>query len=69
MIDEKKKLIKKNIIIKKLKISNISENYFNWFKDNLVRKYIKSQYSSKDDLLSYVSKKLKKKPNFLWNIS
>ena len=47
----------KNIILRELNEKDININYFNWFKDKGVKKYIvHTSYKNLDDLKFYVKK-------------
>ena len=61
MIDNKLKIFDNEFYLKKITINNISKNYFNWFNNFDVKKYIKSSYDSQNDLLAYIKKEIKKK--------
>ena len=64
MIDNKLKIFDNEFYLKKITINNISKNYFNWFNNFDVKKYIKSSYDSQNDLLAYIKKEIKKKIRF-----
>ena len=61
ILDRKFKINRKKIILKKLKFNHISKNYFNWFKDRQAKLFINSRYESKQQLLDFIKKELKKK--------
>ena len=47
--------------LKKLTLNNVSKNYLNWFKDLDVKKYIKSSYNNRKELLISFTNEVKKK--------
>ena len=61
-------IISKNIKLKVLTLSQVNQNYLNWFKDKKVKEYI--QYSPKNlkDLKSSVREHLKEKNSFFFGI-
>ena len=68
MIDNKLKIFDNEFYLKKITINNISKNYFNWFNNFDVKKYIKSSYDSQNDLLAYIKKEIKKKNQIFFGI-
>ena len=68
MIKSNLKINGKKIYLKKLSIKIVSRNYFNWFRDDEIKKFIKSKYKSNNELLNSTLKELKKKKsNIFWN--
>lgn len=68
MIKSNLKINDRSIYLKKLSIKLVSKRYFNWFKDDQIKKFIKSKYKSNNDLLNYTSKELKKKNQIFFGI-
>jgi RimJ/RimL family protein N-acetyltransferase len=68
LINNKTKLFEGKIYLQKLLKTNISKNYYNWFKDILVKKYIKSKYDSKKHLLQDTRIEIKKKNQIFFGI-
>ena len=68
MIKSNLKINGKKIYLKKLSIKNVSRNYFNWFRDDEIKKFIKSKYKSNNELLNSTLKELKKKNQIFFGI-
>lgn len=48
MIKKNTQLYGNGFFLQKLSNNNLSKNYFNWFKDKAVKRFIKSKYKSKE---------------------
>lgn len=68
MIKSNLKINGKKIYLKKLSIKIVSRNYFNWFRDDEIKKFIKSKYKSNNELLNSTLKELKKKNQIFFGI-
>ena len=69
MIKSNLKINGEKFYLKKLSVKIVSRNYFNWFRDNEIKKFIKSKYKSKNDLLNSTSKELKKEIKYFLEYS
>ena len=69
MIKSNLKINGKKIYLKKLSIKIVSRNYFNWFRDDEIKKFIKSKYKSNNELLNSTLKELKKKIKYFLEFS
>ena len=64
MINNNIKLKENNFFLKKLSLKDFSKNYFNWFKDDEVRRFIKSRYNSRIELIKNTKIEIQKKTKF-----
>ena len=57
-----------NFYLQKLKFNRISKNYFRWFSDEYVMRFINAKYKSKNDLLNSIKIELKKDNQIIFGI-
>ncbi len=57
-----------NFYLQKLKFNKISKNYFRWFSDEYVMRFINAKYKSKNDLLNSIKIELKKDNQIIFGI-
>ncbi len=68
MINNNIKLKENNFFLKKLSLEDFSKNYFNWFKDDEVRRFIKSRYNSRIELIKNTNIEIQKKNQIFFGI-
>ena len=68
MISKNIKIKKDNFFLKRLSLKNLSKNYYNWFKDLTVKKFIKSKYKSNAELIKDTLKEINKNNQIFFGI-
>lgn len=58
----------RQVLLKVLKPSDVSEAYVSWLNDPIVNKYLETRYGTLSDVKEYVESKLKSDSAILWGI-